>query len=359
VATSPKRSSPKKSNVGRERSARSVEPSSRPLLMRPEARYTCFGDGLCCTDIHALGPLTPQERREVELIEPGRLVRSKDFDAHVFRTGKDGACVLRSKRGCELHAQHGAEAKPDGCSRFPYGLIATPEGGRVTTEHRCPCRSMGDRPTMSEHDAQSSLSDRGGKLVANGRVGGRVRISPKKNQSFAQFRAEEQRMIEGLLTGHDPEEVFGVAPFGRLKGEKFTEVAKACLAEADDTGYGSAMRWFGNALISCLDGRPLPVTARPWSAYFDKAEARPGKRSAEAVIADYLADVLWSLDWYFSVGSFQGARRELSSLHAIAARIAKRLVRAKVRPDRAAAEAVMVVELARQSGAWERVQDAL
>ena len=30
----------------------------RPLTPRPGARYTCFGDGLCCTDIHAIGPLT-------------------------------------------------------------------------------------------------------------------------------------------------------------------------------------------------------------------------------------------------------------------------------------------------------------
>ena len=34
---------------------------TRPLLPRPGARYTCFGDGLCCTDIHGIGPLTKKE----------------------------------------------------------------------------------------------------------------------------------------------------------------------------------------------------------------------------------------------------------------------------------------------------------
>ena len=34
----------------------------------------------------------------------------------------------------------------------------------------------------------------------------------------------------------------------------------------------------------------------------------------------------------------------------------RRLVRAKVRPDRAAAEALMMVEVGRQSGEWERVR---
>ena len=33
----------------------------RPLIPRPGARYTCFGDGLCCTDIHGIGPLTKKE----------------------------------------------------------------------------------------------------------------------------------------------------------------------------------------------------------------------------------------------------------------------------------------------------------
>ena len=30
----------------------------RPLIVRPGARFACAGDGLCCTDLHALGPLT-------------------------------------------------------------------------------------------------------------------------------------------------------------------------------------------------------------------------------------------------------------------------------------------------------------
>src|SRR5260370_891972 len=37
------------------------EAKVRPLLLREGARYACFGDGLCCTDMHALGPLTRSE----------------------------------------------------------------------------------------------------------------------------------------------------------------------------------------------------------------------------------------------------------------------------------------------------------
>src|SRR5687767_1065445 len=54
------------------------EPRSRPLLVREGAHYDCFGDGTCCTDIHALGPVTRTEQRAVELLEPGSLIRHKD-----------------------------------------------------------------------------------------------------------------------------------------------------------------------------------------------------------------------------------------------------------------------------------------
>ena len=42
----------------------------RPFLVRPGARYRCFGDGLCCTDIHILGPLTKTEAKRVAKVDP-------------------------------------------------------------------------------------------------------------------------------------------------------------------------------------------------------------------------------------------------------------------------------------------------
>jgi hypothetical protein len=337
------------------------EPHSRPLLMRKEARYDCFGDGLCCTDIHALGPVTPAERRAVELLEPGSLIRHKDLKEPVFRTQSHGPCVLRSARGCELHARHGAEAKPVGCARFPFGLIATPEGGRVTTEHRCPCRTLGTRPLLSAESALPSLVNAAGRLVTNGRVGPRMRMATGKNLGFARFRAIEQPLIDALVAGEDPLKVLGVKPLGRLEGVSFRSVADDMQKERDGTAYGEAMVWFGSAIRSLLvGGKPLALGARPWAESFDKAEARsPDPAKAQAVLNDWLADLLWSLDWVFAVGSFEGAKRELASLYVVADAIARRLVRASVRKDRAAAEAVMIVEVGRQSEAWERVQNAL
>jgi hypothetical protein len=328
--------------------------------VRPEARYDCFGDGLCCTDIHALGPVTRAERRAVELLEPGSLIRHKDLLVPVFRTQPHGPCVLRSERGCELHARHGAAAKPVGCARFPFGLVATPEGGRITTEHRCPCRTLGERPPLTAQVAEASLLDGAGRISPNGRVGLQLRLAPGRVVSFARFRVLEEPLLAALVTGRDPLAVLGVKPFGRLAGESFRRVAVEVRRERDGTAYGEAMVWFGNAVTALLSDQPLESAPRPWAEAFDRAEARsPVPQRAELVFGDWLADLLWSLDWVFVAGSFQAGQREAVTLYAVARAIAKRLVRARVRPDRAAAEAVMIAEIARQSQAWERVQGAL
>ena len=147
--------------------------------------------------------------------------------------------------------------------------------------------------------------------------------------------------------------------FGKLEGERWKSIAKEAREERDGTAYGEAMVWFGNAILSLVDDQRLPLSARPWEAPYDRAEARGGAQTHTAVLNDWVADLLWSMDWVFSTPSFHSGRRELVTLHAIAYAITRRLMRAKVRPDRAAAEAITVVELSRQSGAWERVQRAL
>ena len=312
-------------------------PRARPLLVRKGAHYTCFGDGLCCTDIHALGPVTRGEKKAVDLLEPGVLIRHKDLGQPVFRTAEGGACVLRSTRGCELHARHGAPAKPAGCQRFPYGLVATPDGGRVTTEHRCPCRTLGERPPITAESALESLVDPLGRLSPNGKVGDKVPVAAGRRLSFERFKLIESAMIDALLAGADPLVVLDVKPFGKLEGERWKTIAKELIAEQDGTAYGDAMVWFGGAILTHVEEQRLPVTPRPWARAYDRAEARSAPQTARAVHNDWIADVLWSMDWIFSVSSFYAGRRELATLYAIADTITRRLTRAKVRPDRAAA----------------------
>ena len=140
----------------------------RPLIVRPGARFACAGDGLCCTDLHALGPLTRIEDRAMRKLVPDSVKYHPDVEAPCMRFGKGGGCAQLLPGGrCGVHARFGAEQKPIGCKRFPYGLLNTPEGGRVTTEHRCPCRTLGERPPIDLADAERSLTDPAGRLYAD------------------------------------------------------------------------------------------------------------------------------------------------------------------------------------------------
>jgi hypothetical protein len=217
---------------------------------------------------------------------------------------------------------------------------------------------MGDRPEITVASAEPWLGDAAGRLSTNGRVGPKVALTTRSKVPFARYREQEIEIISQLLALRDPATVLAQRPLGKLTGMRFDKVAEKLREERDGTAYGEALVWFGNG-IAAAAGKKLELAPRPWEGAFDKAQARSKKTSAEVVLADWLADLVWSLDWVFSTRSFEAGRRELVTLHAVALEIVNRLVRSRVRPDRAAAEAVTIVELSRQSQIWEEVQAAL
>jgi len=66
------------------------EPRARPLLVRPGARFTCSGDGLCCTDLHALGPMTRTEVTLMGKLRPGAVFMHPDVEAHCMGPSESG-----------------------------------------------------------------------------------------------------------------------------------------------------------------------------------------------------------------------------------------------------------------------------
>ena len=83
----------------------------RPLIPRPGARYACFGDGLCCTDIHGIGPLTKKEVAAMRRIDRKSAGWNDDHDDYMLNTAVDGGCVfLMADQRCSVHAQLGPEA---------------------------------------------------------------------------------------------------------------------------------------------------------------------------------------------------------------------------------------------------------
>jgi Fe-S-cluster containining protein len=330
----------------------------RPLLARPGARYACFGDGLCCTDIHGIGPLTKKECTQMRRIDSKSAGWDDDHDDYMLRTAADGGCVfLMSDQRCSVHAERGADAKPEGCRRFPLGLVATPFGGRITTDHRCPCRTMGERPPIEPEAVEPSITE-GGRLVADRRIK-RIRLTGKKSLKFEEWEALEEETL-GRLRGREPlTDVLDADPFPPLRGSSWEKQADEFIGARDGSQFGVAMAWVGDTIHAMHSGQAPRPPGRPWVAAFDRAEARaPKARTSREVFGDWLADEVWALKWAED-HHFALARAELATRLAIAEEICTRLRDEGARADRAAAEAVMMVEVAGESDYWTEVKDRM
>ncbi len=284
---------------------------------------------------------------------------NEDHDDYMLNTAADGGCVfLMADQRCSVHAQLGAEAKPDGCGRFPLGLVATPNGGRITTEHRCPCRTMGDRPEILPEDVESSISDGGSRPVADRRIK-RIPMSPGEQLKFSEWEPIEAEYLHRLQGREALLEILDAEPFPKLHGSSWDKQADEFIDARDGSQFGTAMAWVGDTISALQNSRSPRAPGRPWAAAFDRAQARsPKARTSREVFGDWIADEIWSLKWAEDY-DFALARQELATRVAIAEDICTRLRAEGARADRAAAEAVMMVEVVGESDFWTEVKDCM
>ncbi len=333
---------------------RAPAPRTRPLLVREGARYACTGGGLCCSDIHLIAPITRAETARVERFAPGTVTRDPATRLAVLRTTEAGTCALLDGGRCSLHAALGPGEKPAVCRKFPYGLVATPAGGRITTAHRCPCRTLGDRPPLDLADAERSLRDARGRLEPHGRVPERLPLSRRAAVSFAAYAAQEGALVPQLLAGAAPHPLLGLErALPRLRGDTWGNVGRALRGfTTTGTSLDDAVAWFGHALLAHLGEDDAPPE-RPWARFFDAAEARaPSGERVEVVLGDWLADALWSLAW-LRRGSLDRGLVDLALRWEVALSMTELLASEGARPDRAAAEAVLAAEVAGETSVWE------
>ncbi len=261
--------------------------------------------------------------------------------------------MFRQNNLCQLHAAFGTAVKPSGCQRFPFGLVATPRGGRITTQHRCPCRTMGIREPVTPASAWESLS-LGRRLQANDRLEGKVRLRRRTYVTFARYEQLESELLSELQHRRDPAATLRSKPLPALRDSSWLSVAEELADEPDSSGFSAALLWFAYALTKLERKRTRAPDWRPWEASFSRAEARSPRQDPTALMADWLSDQIWSLDWK-NRGSFARARTESATLHAIALTLAKYLARKDTREDRAAAEAISITELVASSPVWHEV----
>ena len=308
--------------------------------------------------MHVLGPVSRSEARRLRVLDPTAIGRSEALDVTMLATRDGGHCTfhVRDDRSggylCVVHAEQGAKAKPQSCQRFPFRLVATPLGGRITTEHRCPCRTMGVRAPIDVRAVEPSLADPLGRLSADARVEGTLLASKGKRVAFARYVELERVMLARLAAGHDPIEVLGQAPFPALADVTWSDVGHLLRQRPDGTSCGEALAWVGDELLRQHGTAIRPIRGRPWSPAFEHAEARtPTPEEPAAMLADFVSDALFGLDWH-GRAPFDVARAELSTRVALARALQGRFSALGTRDDRAMAEAIHAVELAGASALW-------
>lgn len=332
-----------------------------PLRARPGARFECAGDGLCCADVHAIGPLSDEDRQMLVAISEAAVERHDGGDDAVLMMRSDtGRCVFWSEDGCVIHQRLGAHLKPTPCIQFPYALTATPIGGRVSTQHRCPCRTLGPRPEISVDDARACLSTARGELKHEHAVFESVRWSADETISFDVYEERESRLLAALTAGRGLSRALGADPFPPLRGSTWLDVANEMLAFHGSARAAVAARWFGDAIAFLVGREPPTERGRPWADAFERAEARIADPVApNRVFGDWLADEIWSMRWT-AYGSLARARTELATRLAIARRIAASLDESSPKAENvSAAEAVMVVDVIGTTDVWEKTQEAI
>lgn len=288
------------------------------------------------------------------MLAPQVVAYNAQLEAEVLTTTETGACVFYDE-GCALHRELGPMGKPGGCRRFPFRLVATPVGGRIVTEHRCPCRTMGDRPPLSMQEAEEAVRDEAGRIRRDMRVGDRLHRTRKATMSFSSYAREEASWLARILAGEDVGAVLDAEPFPPIAEATWTDVAHEMRSRLDGTACSEALAWFGDVILDLHGTKIRSLRRRPWAPAFDRAQARTPKAGrADDVLGDWAADALWSIDWA-QVASLKTGRADLVTRATVARTITEKLRRSGVRADRAAAEAVMIVEIAAASGLWGSV----
>ena len=338
-----------------------VHARREPLLVRAGARFDCVGDGLCCSDIHAVGALSDEDCRMLEMISEDAVDRHEAEDAAVLMMRSDtGRCVFWSEQGCAIHAQVGPQLKPTPCIQFPYALTATPSGGRISTQHRCTCRTLGPLPPVRAEEAKACLVGSNGELKPEHAVFDEVFWSQDESLPFGEYTARETGLIGALLEGTNLMTVLDAQPFPTLRGMSWSEVADEMHDFRGPTRAAFAARWFGDAIAFLVDRRERTERGRPWADSFERAAERVvDPVSPNRVFGDWIADDIWSMRWT-RFGSLARARSELVTRLAIARCIAGWLDISTPKQDNiSAAEAVMIVDVIGTTDAWEKVQEAI
>ncbi|RMH55466.1 MAG: YkgJ family cysteine cluster protein [Candidatus Hydrogenedentota bacterium] len=214
----------------------STGPKIQESISFPQGdRFSCARCNRCCRANWIIG-LTFPERLRLEQLYPdqdfiGEKVSVSGETWYSLKRRSDGACVFLEKEGCRIHREHGVEAKPSVCRRFPF--FATRYNGVVYGHLSRMCPTVYDRRgaegILLEEEAVRSLGDH---LKGRGVDVLRVALSGRQTLSWRNYLSLEERLVELISDPRWP------------------------LDDAVQAG-GLLLRSWGDPLTAPLHGRPF------------------------------------------------------------------------------------------------------
>jgi hypothetical protein len=288
--------------------------------------------------------------------------RDASVKGWAFRVVDTGACpFLQEDNLCRVHATMGPQSKPATCRLFPFYLVGTPTGVRVSTSHRCTCRSIGERQTLDAARVRAELGVAEGDLALAWSAPARIALDADRDVSFGEWTAREARLLEKLNAsgGLAGSGLVGLRAFPALRNDSWANVAARFCRPSDATSFEQAKAWIGEAIRAHVEGTPIVERPRPWARFLPMVVARATPAdNREAIVADWLGYELWGLGWA-RWGTFEQARMDFSTRAAIVATLESAFAARGTPGAVATAEAILVVDAIVHSPHWDAVARAL
>ncbi len=238
-----------------------------PLLYLPEAAFSCTMCGGCCGG-HNVGPVS---KPVLEALEPHleSLAAEIGTEQSLFATlpvsevheraicrSSGGSCVfLKEDNTCRIHANLGAEYKPEPCRLFPYEFKATPGGIAVSisTECRGFAEATRGKAFSAQEDSIRALLKRVPASIL-GKVPLRVQMEEGVDLAYGQWQPIEARLLELV----DEKAGTPMAMFQAMSAELNARVgyeSEPAPAEAVASAWGDFLKGMGEALTSIRGAR--------------------------------------------------------------------------------------------------------
>jgi hypothetical protein len=230
---------------------------------------------------------------------------------------------------------------------------------RVSTSHRCTCRSIGEREPLDVARVRAEIGVTGRALSLAWSGPARIAIDAEREVSFTDWATREARLLEKLNAGVGLAAFPGSAAFPSLRNDSWEKVAARFCHPSDATGFEQAKAWIGEAIRSHVNQTAIGERPRPWARFLPRVAARStAADDRDAMLSDWLADELWGLGWT-RWGNFEQARMDFSTRAVIVETLEAAFVRLGTPPTLAMAEAILVVDAVVHSPHWDAVARAL